>query len=137
MNTDIAEANKKRLKGKIEEELHSRRSVLRGVLAVGCSLVFPVALIGCDSKEGEKSSSAAPAGSSSSSNAGTKSAAPATPPATEVVKVPQQAVQYQTEPKNGQKCDGCLHFIAASNSCKLVEGQISPDGWCTLWTKKS
>ncbi|WP_051301767.1 hypothetical protein [Sedimenticola selenatireducens] len=132
MNADIAEANSKQLKGKIEEEIHSRRLVLRGVLAVGCSLVFPVALIGCDSKEGEKSSSAAPAGSSPSGT-NTESAAPAT----EVVKAPQQAVQYQTEPRNGQKCDGCLHFIAGSNSCKLVEGQISPDGWCTLWTKKS
>lgn len=133
MNADIAEANRKQLKGKIEEEIHSRRLVLRGVLAVGCSLIFPVALIGCDAKEGEKSSSAAaPAGSSPSSTS-TKSAAPATV----VAKAPQQAVQYQTEPRNGQKCDGCLHFIAGSNSCKLVEGQISPDGWCTLWTKKS
>ncbi|WP_321528766.1 hypothetical protein [Sedimenticola selenatireducens] len=132
MNADIAEADSKQLKGKIEEEIHSRRLVLRGVLAVGCSLVFPVALIGCDSKEGEKSSSAAPAGSSPSGT-NTESAAPAT----EVVKAPQQVVQYQTEPRNGQKCDGCLHFIAGSNSCKLVEGQISPDGWCTLWTKKS
>ena len=116
----------------IEEEIHSRRLILRGVLAVGCGLVFPVALVGCDSKEGEKSSSAAPADSSPGSTS-TESAAPAT----EVIKAPQQAVQYQTEPRNGQKCDGCQYFIADSNSCKLVEGQISPDGWCTLWTKKS
>jgi hypothetical protein len=47
------------------------------------------------------------------------------------------SVQYQTQPMDGQKCDGCLHFIAGSNSCKLVEGQISPDGWCTLWAQKA
>ena len=29
------------------------------------------------------------------------------------------------------------HFIAESGSCKLVEGKISPDGWCTLWAKKA
>ena len=133
MNEDIDKTNKKQLKGKIEEEVHSRRLVLRGVLAVGCGMVLPAALIGCDSKEGEKSSSAAPAGSSPTNNTGSESAAPTS----EVAKAPQQAVQYQTEPKNGQKCDGCMHFIAGSNSCKLVEGQISPDGWCTLWAQKS
>lgn len=132
MNTDIDTTNKSQLKNKIEEEILSRRLVLRGIFAVGCGLVFPVALIGCDSKEGEKPSSAAPTDSSPGST-GTESAAPAT----EVVKAPQQAVQYQTEPRNGQKCGECQYFIADSNSCKLVEGQISPDGWCTLWTKKS
>jgi hypothetical protein len=46
-------------------------------------------------------------------------------------------VQYQTQPKGDQKCGGCLHFIAESNTCKLVEGQISPDGWCILWAQKA
>jgi hypothetical protein len=45
-------------------------------------------------------------------------------------------VQYQTQPKGEQKCAGCQHFIAESNACKLVEGQISPDGWCILWAGK-
>jgi len=30
-----------------------------------------------------------------------------------------------------------MNFIAESNTCKLVEGQISPDGWCVLWAKKT
>jgi hypothetical protein len=26
-----------------------------------------------------------------------------------------------------------MHFIAESNTCKLVEGKISPEGWCIIW----
>ncbi len=46
-------------------------------------------------------------------------------------------MQYQAQPKGEQKCSGCLNFIAESNTCKLVDGQISPDGWCSLWVKKA
>jgi hypothetical protein len=49
----------------------------------------------------------------------------------------QASVQYQDQPKGDQKCDGCLHFIAESNTCKVVEGQISPNGWCILWIQKA
>ena len=50
-------------------------------------------------------------------------------------KVAKEPVQYQDKPKNDQKCSGCLHFVAP-NTCKLVEGEISPDGWCTLYVLK-
>ena len=50
-------------------------------------------------------------------------------------KVPERAAQYQPTPKGGQACAGCNSFIAP-NQCKLVAGQISPSGWCRLWTKK-
>jgi hypothetical protein len=52
-------------------------------------------------------------------------------------KVTQASVQYQTQPKGDQQCSGCRHFIADSNACKLVEGNISPDGWCVLWAKNA
>jgi hypothetical protein len=52
-------------------------------------------------------------------------------------KVPKANVQYQTRPKGEQKCGLCVHFIAESNTCKLVDGQISPESWCSLWTKKA
>jgi len=61
-----------------------------------------------------------------------ESAAPAAP-----AKVSQASVQYQTGPKDGKKCADCMHFIADSNTCKLVEGDISPTGWCVLWAKKA
>ena len=50
-------------------------------------------------------------------------------------KVSQKAVQYQLTPKRGQACAGCNSFIAP-NQCKRVAGEISPTGWCSLWTKK-
>jgi hypothetical protein len=50
-------------------------------------------------------------------------------------KIAQTAVKYQTTPKDGHQCDGCVQFVAP-NSCKLVDGDISPTGWCSLWVKK-
>jgi hypothetical protein len=128
MNTDIEEGNRKPFNGAVKEEIPPRRVVLRGALAVGCGLLLPAALFGCDSKKGETSTGAAPAGAPDTS---ADTAAPA------AAKVSQASVQYQTQPKGDQKCSGCMHFIAESNTCKLVEGQISPDGWCTLWAQKT
>jgi hypothetical protein len=59
-------------------------------------------------------------------------AAPATPG-----KMMRASVQYQAQPKGEERCDGCMHFIAGSNTCKVVDGQISPAGWCSLWAKKA
>jgi hypothetical protein len=50
-------------------------------------------------------------------------------------KIAQTAVKYQTTPKDGHQCDGCVQFVAP-NACKLVDGDISPTGWCSLWVKK-
>jgi hypothetical protein len=50
-------------------------------------------------------------------------------------KLAQAAVKYQPDPKDGHQCDGCIQFVAP-NSCKLVDGDISPTGWCALWVKK-
>ncbi len=50
-------------------------------------------------------------------------------------KLAQTAVKYQATPNEGHQCDGCVQFVAP-NSCKLVEGEISPTGWCLLWVKK-
>jgi hypothetical protein len=50
-------------------------------------------------------------------------------------KVAQKLVQYQKTPKNNQKCSTCLHFVAP-DSCKVVEGKIDPNGWCSLFAAK-
>lgn len=115
--------------GRMKEENPPRRLVLRGALAVGCGLWVPIALVGCDSKKDTSSSSAAPTASPATS---ADSAAPAA-----TSKVSQASVQYQAQPKGEQKCGSCLNFIAASNTCKLVAGQVSPEGWCSLWAKKA
>ncbi len=50
-------------------------------------------------------------------------------------KLAMTAVKYQTDPKDGKQCDGC-NFFVAPNSCKMVDGDIAPTGWCLLWVKK-
>jgi len=50
-------------------------------------------------------------------------------------KLAQTAVGYQTSPKDGKQCSDCALFVAP-NSCKTVDGEILPDGWCRLWVKK-
>jgi hypothetical protein len=51
-------------------------------------------------------------------------------------KVPQKTVAYQDKPKGTDRCDGCSNF-QAPNACKLVDGEVSPQGWCSLFTKKT
>lgn len=141
MITGINEGNTKPFTGKAIEQNPSRRLVLRGSFALGCGLLLPAALLGCDSKKDENSTGAAPADApdtsadaappASSPDAGADATAPA------AAKVSQASVQYQAQPKGDQKCDNCMHFIADSNTCKLVEGEISPEGWCSLWVKKT
>ena len=50
-------------------------------------------------------------------------------------KAKQALVQYQEKPKGDQECDGCLQW-APPNSCKVVEGKISPKGWCLVYARK-
>jgi hypothetical protein len=51
-------------------------------------------------------------------------------------KMSQADAKYQGTPKGDQRCDGCMLFQAPS-ACKVVEGQISPGGWCQLFVKKA
>jgi hypothetical protein len=38
-------------------------------------------------------------------------------------------VQYQPMPKDGHKCSTCVNF-EAPDGCKIVSGNVHPDGWC-------
>jgi anaerobic selenocysteine-containing dehydrogenase len=51
-------------------------------------------------------------------------------------KAAKEATKYQDSPKDGQKCSDCAFFQAPS-SCSVVDGTISPNGWCMLYSKKS
>ena len=51
-------------------------------------------------------------------------------------KAAKSAVSYQEKPKGEQRCDGCSSF-QPPNACKMVDGEINPQGWCSLFTKKS
>jgi hypothetical protein len=52
-------------------------------------------------------------------------------------KMSQTSVQYQTKPKDERSCGNCANFIAESKTCRLVDGSVSPEGWCSLWAKKA
>ncbi len=51
-------------------------------------------------------------------------------------KVAQKTVAYQTTPKGKLRCDTCLQWQSPS-SCKVVEGTISPTGWCSIYAPKA
>jgi High potential iron-sulfur protein len=51
-------------------------------------------------------------------------------------KVAQNTVAYQDKPKGAQRCDACALF-QAPHSCKVVDGDVSPQGWCSLFSAKA
>ena len=48
-------------------------------------------------------------------------------------KLTQATARYQDHPKGNESCAGCPYFVLP-NSCVLVEGEISPNGWCPIFT---
>ncbi len=53
----------------------------------------------------------------------------ATLPARAREKMSKQEAEYQDSPKDIRMCGTCTLFDAPK-SCKVVEGDVSPDGWC-------
>ena len=51
-------------------------------------------------------------------------------------KMSQPSVAYQDFPKGDQKCSNCS-LSQDPNACTLVDGNISPEGWCKFWVKKA
>jgi hypothetical protein len=51
-------------------------------------------------------------------------------------KIGQADAKYQRTPKSDQHCDRCVSF-QPPNACKFVQGDVSPSGWCQLFTPKS
>jgi len=52
----------------------------------------------------------------------------------------QEAVMYQSEPKDGQQCSGCAFYIPDKNgdglgACAVVEGTIEPQAWCSSYVE--
>jgi hypothetical protein len=50
-------------------------------------------------------------------------------------KVTQAVAKYQDQPKGKQSCAVCANF-QPPHACKIVEGTISPSGWCILFAPK-
>jgi hypothetical protein len=52
-------------------------------------------------------------------------------------KAAKSLVKYQDTPNsNGDKCADCNFFNPGDHTCKVVEGDISPEGWCTYFSKR-
>ncbi len=51
-------------------------------------------------------------------------------------KADQKSASYQTQPKDGKQCSGCAQF-KAPNACTVVDGEISPNGWCQFFVAKA
>jgi hypothetical protein len=51
-------------------------------------------------------------------------------------KISQVVAKYQDTPNGDQHCDGCFN-LQPLNACKFVQGDISPSGWCQLFSKKT
>lgn len=51
-------------------------------------------------------------------------------------KTAQAAAGYSPSSNSDRRCNGCNYYIAP-NSCKIVDGSVSPNGVCNLFAKKS
>lgn len=51
-------------------------------------------------------------------------------------KFSQKQAHYQPVPKAGQRCQNCALWQAPT-ACQVVDGQVSPAGWCILYQAKS
>lgn len=51
-------------------------------------------------------------------------------------KLTQAAARYQGSPKGSESCGTCPYF-EFPRSCVVVEGDISPSGWCPIYTTYS
>ena len=50
--------------------------------------------------------------------------------------IPKKLADYRPAPMNGHECAGCCMFIPdglAASKCTMIEGSISPHGWCKYW----
>lgn len=53
----------------------------------------------------------------------------------------QAVAMYQGTPHGQDNCARCVHFVpgktaAANGACTLVQGDISPNGWCVFFAPK-
>ncbi len=47
-------------------------------------------------------------------------------------KVSREEAKYQDTPRGGMSCEACT-FFRKPRACQVVTGDISPDGWCSLF----
>jgi hypothetical protein len=50
--------------------------------------------------------------------------------------ISQADAKYQVMPNGAQRCSLCVNF-QPPKACKFVQGDISPGGWCQLYSARS
>ena len=60
----------------------------------------------------------------------------------DTAKSSQASMHYQTTPNDGKQCSQCNFFVpgssaSANGTCKIVDGSITPTGWCIAFSAKS
>jgi hypothetical protein len=50
----------------------------------------------------------------------------------QAAKASRGSVGYRDTPNGDKNCANCSLF-SSPNSCKSVEGTVSPNGWCKIW----
>jgi hypothetical protein len=86
----------------------SRRSLLKAALSAGGAVLLAQALEGAAQQESK-------------------------PKAGGLKKRPKEKVGYRDEPYEGRSCAKCVLY-AGHGECVIVEGEVSPNGWCIQWT---
>jgi len=66
---------------------------------------------------------------------GAATAAAVVRPAAAQATISQAVAKYQNTPNGNDHCEVCANFVAP-NACKFVQGEISPKGWCQLFSPK-
>lgn len=56
-------------------------------------------------------------------------------------KVSQRTAMYQPKGHAGQSCAKCARFVpgkapGADGTCLIVDGNVSPNGWCVMFAPK-
>jgi hypothetical protein len=56
-------------------------------------------------------------------------------------KTQKSAMHYQSAPNGSKQCSGCRFFTPGADaksdgSCQIVDGSISPNGYCDAFTAK-
>ena len=67
---------------------------------------------------------------------GAATAATVVRPAAAQEKISQAVAKYQPSPNGKDHCEICTNF-QPPNTCKFVQGEISPKGWCQLFSPKA
>lgn len=52
--------------------------------------------------------------------------------ASAAIKISKAAVAYQDHPQGDKRCGKCLQF-QAPDTCKMVDGPVSPQGFCRIF----